>query len=369
MKVLMVSDYYPPHIGGIQSHVFDLTQELRGRGIDVMVVARGVGKNVVSVPYINVRYMRGLSFMFSLFFVLLRSFSWRPDIIHCHSYQPSFIAIAAKRVNGIKAPIVMTSHGKVAESVSKEKGWFYRSTVGLVAQALEIFSSKKCAFLISVDESFHKYAIRFVNKDKIKVIPNWVDGSRFRKMDVKKEFPVPLILCPRRLDKKNGLGYAVRSLKILKDNNVAAKLMIIGDGDDKYNIFNLVSELGLKNDVIMAGSKPRDEIIRYTNMADIILLPSPTGNFNFSLLESWACEKPVVMTNTGTTFDFPEVNETTGIICNQTDEDIADKLMGALQGKYDLEKIARNGRKAIESRFSLKKSADDILEVYHFLTR
>ena len=368
MKVLMVSDYYPPHIGGIQSHVFDLTQELRRRGVEVKVVARGAGENVVSVPYVNVRYLRGLTFMFSLFFILLRCFKWKPDVIHCHSYQPAFIAMISKRLYGFHAPVVITSHGKVAESVSKEKGWLYRSTVGLVAQSLEIFSSKKCDFLISVDESFHKYALRFVERGKIMVIPNWVDGNRFKKMHVKKEFPEPLILCPRRLDKKNGLGYAVRSLKILKDKNIGAKLMIIGDGDDKYNVVKLVSELGLKDDVIMTGSKPREEIIRYTNMADIILLPSPTGNFNFSLLESWACEKPVVMTDTGTTFDFPEVNETTGIICRQTDEDIAAKLQGALCGKYNLVGIARNGRKAVETRFSLRNSADEIERVYLRLT-
>jgi N-acetyl-alpha-D-glucosaminyl L-malate synthase BshA len=82
------------------------------------------------------------------------------------------------------------------------------------------------------------------------------------------------------------------------------KLILVGDGPDRYACERLCRELHLCHDVIFLG-KVRDTM-HVLEIVDVFLLPSETESFGLAALEAMAMGVPVVSSNTG---GIPEVNE------------------------------------------------------------
>ena len=82
------------------------------------------------------------------------------------------------------------------------------------------------------------------------------------------------------------------------------KLILVGDGPDRYACERLCRELHLFNDVIFLG-KVRDTV-HVLAIVDVFLLPSETESFGLAALEAMAVGVPVVSSNTG---GIPEVNK------------------------------------------------------------
>ena len=95
---------------------------------------------------------------------------------------------------------------------------------------------------------------------------------------------------------------------IKKQKNV--RLIIVGDGDLRLTLEELVIRENLKGYIIFAGSKNREEIISYYSLADIFVMPSVAdekGNIDdqpVALLEAMSCGLPIVATN------FPGISMT-----------------------------------------------------------
>jgi N-acetyl-alpha-D-glucosaminyl L-malate synthase BshA len=85
--------------------------------------------------------------------------------------------------------------------------------------------------------------------------------------------------------------------------NQPCKLILVGDGPDRYACERLCRALQLCNDVIFLG-KVRDTA-HVMEIADVFLLPSETESFGLAALEAMAVGVPVVSSNTG---GIPEVN-------------------------------------------------------------
>jgi len=85
--------------------------------------------------------------------------------------------------------------------------------------------------------------------------------------------------------------------------SLSCKLILVGDGPDRYACERLCRELQLCNDVIFLG-KVRDTA-HVMEIADVFLLPSETESFGLAALEAMAVGVPVVSSNTG---GIPEVN-------------------------------------------------------------
>lgn len=374
MEVLIATDYYPPSRGGIQTHCYELVEELRKNKIQVEVFTKKDKRDkshIKEIPFLNIKYLRGFSFIFLLAFFLIKTLlsKNKPTIIHSHSYQPTIAAIIAKKLTRSKVPIIMTSHGIVAESTVTGRPFLYRKTFGFLTKSMEIYSIRHADFVISVDRLFEEYALKYIPKDKLEIISNWVNLDLFNKNNRKKHIEALkgkdlIISCPRRLDKKNGLEYSIKAFALLNKKIPNTKLWLVGGGDYESKLRELVKELKLEKEVIFFGYQKREEMPYYMNASDIILLTCPIGNFSFTLLESLACGKTVVATNVGDTLDFEGIDSNVMVLCNHSVDEIAKAMEDVIKGKYKITKIQKNAENVVRKNYSKDTVIKKIIDVY-----
>jgi N-acetyl-alpha-D-glucosaminyl L-malate synthase BshA len=135
-----------------------------------------------------------------------------------------------------------------------------------------------------------------------------------------------------------------------------SKLILVGDGPERYNCERICRELNLCDRVIFLG-KVRDTS-HVLEIADVFLLPSETESFGLAALEAMAVGVPVVSSNTG---GIPEVNihGVSGFLSNVGDvDDMAKNSLDILKPE-NLNNFKLNARKQ-SSAFSL----DIILPMY-----
>lgn len=248
------------------------------------------------------------------------------DILHVHYAIPhASVAYLAKKIllnEGIYIPVVTTLHGTDITLVGKDPA--YAPTV--------TFAMNKSDGLTAVSESLKQDTLNFFNVTKeIKVIPNFIDFNRFKRIDKDhfKKAIAPngekIITHISNFRKVKRVDDAIRIFDIIH-KKVNSKLLLIGDGPERQNLEQLCRELNLCDDIRFLGKQ--DAIEELLAISDLFLMPSSSESFGLSALEAMACEVPVISSNAG---GLAEVNihGETGYLSNIGD--IKDMAANALQ--------------------------------------
>lgn len=240
------------------------------------------------------------------------------DILHVHYAIPhASVAYMAKKIllaEGIYIPIVTTLHGTDITLVGKDPAY-----APVVA-----FAINKSDGVTAVSESLKQDTLKFFKIEKeIKVIPNFIDFSRFKKVDKDhfKKAIAPngekILIHISNFRKVKRVDDVVRIFAKVRDQ-MPAKLILVGDGPERQKVEQLCRELGHCQDIRFLGKQ--DAVEELLAIADLFLMPSASESFGLSALEAMACEVPVISSNTG---GLPEVNlhGKTGFLSNIGDVD------------------------------------------------
>lgn len=79
--------------------------------------------------------------------------------------------------------------------------------------------------------------------------------------------------------------------------SIPCKLLMVGDGPERYKVEHLCRELGICADTHILGKLKKPEEVLW--ISDLFVLPSETESFGLAALEAMACGVPVICTNTG----------------------------------------------------------------------
>lgn len=283
--------------------------------------------------------------------------SARLDLLHVHYAIPhaaiAYMAREILRAKGIYIPVITTLHGTDITLVGKNRSF---------APVVE-FSINQSDGVTAVSESLKQETLETfqINKE-IEVIYNFVDFSRFTKTD-KEHF--------RRAIAPDGEKILVhtsnfRPVKHVDDvirivqrinEQIPAKLLLIGDGPERQNMEMLCRDLDLCDEIRFLGKlEAVEEVLA---IADLFLLPSGHESFGLAALEAMACEVPVISSNAG---GLPEVNiqGVTGYL--EKPGDVEAMAEDALSILVDPEKQKLFRRNAYEQ--ALRFSIDTILPQY-----
>jgi glycosyltransferase involved in cell wall biosynthesis len=115
----------------------------------------------------------------------------------------------------------------------------------------------------------------------------------------------------RRLVEKNGLEYLISAMPDIVAHH-DAELVIAGDGPQKRHLQKLVAHHNLQKDVSFIGAVPHSKLPHLISASDIVVIPSLMEASSLFLIESMACQRPIVATNVG---GIPEIlNEGCGVL-------------------------------------------------------
>ncbi|MFM8963108.1 MAG: N-acetyl-alpha-D-glucosaminyl L-malate synthase BshA [Sphingomonadales bacterium] len=235
------------------------------------------------------------------------------DILHVHYAIPhasaAFMAQQILRAEGIQIPFVTTLHGTDITLVGKDPSF----------EPVITFCINHSDAVTSVSESLKQDTLaHFKVTTAIQVIPNFVPPTPPKATErgyIRSKYATDdqAILCHisnfRPVKRTEDVIRIFARVRAQKD----CKLILVGDGPDRYACERLCRELHLCHDVIFLG-KVRDTA-HVLEIADIFLLPSETESFGLAALEAMSVGVPVVSSNTG---GIPEVNHhgVSGLLAN-----------------------------------------------------
>jgi len=262
------------------------------------------------------------------------------DILHVHYAIPhAAVAYMTKQIlksYGIHIPFITTLHGTDITLVGNDHSF---------APVVE-FSINSSDGVTTVSEQLKEETQKtFSIKRDIKVIHNFIDFSRFRKIN-KDHF--------RKAIAPDGEKILVhisnfRKVKRVDDvihifervsKKMKAKLLMIGDGPERKHMEELCRTLHLCDEIRFLGKQ--EAVEELLAISDLFLLPSENESFGLAALEAMACEVPVISSNAG---GLPEVNidGVTGYMCDVGDvKGMADRCIELLQDEESLNTFRKN---------------------------
>lgn len=220
------------------------------------------------------------------------------NVLHCHLFRSQFIGWRLKIKYFPKIKLIFHEHGEIFQN-------------HLIYDYFMRKSKEEADLVIAVSKATKNELIERakINSDKIKVLYNFVDLERFNpkkvKINVKKEkeklgikkddFIIGFV---GRLSKVKNCKYLIRALPIL---DFPYKVLIAGDGTERYKLERLAKKLGVYNKIIFLGY--RSDVVFIYTLIDILVIPSLSESFGISLIEAQAMEVPVIASN------VPALNE------------------------------------------------------------
>ena len=273
------------------------------------------------------------------------------DILHVHYAIPhAYAGYMAKQMlnrEGIEVPMITTLHGTDITLVGNHPT--YKEAV--------TFSINESDVVTSVSESLKRDTLRLFSVDKdIKVIPNFIGLQKTERVSPCKRSVMAsadeLIVTHisnfrkvKRVDDVVRVFYGIQQ-------QLPAKLIMVGDGPEREIADQLCKDLGIKKKVLFLGNT--SDIDRILCFTDLFLLPSESESFGLSALEAMAAGVPVVSSNAG---GLSEVNEegVSGYLCPIGDvQTMAEKAIYILSDKNRLAQFKQNARK-VAARFDEEK--------------
>lgn len=225
------------------------------------------------------------------------------DILHVHYAIPhasaAFIAKQILKVHNISIPVITTLHGTDISLVGKDPSF----------EPVVTFSINQSDGVTAVSEDLKRDTLDHFNiTNEIKVIPNFIDLERFRRL--KKEH-FKTAICPQgeklivhtsNFRKVKRIDDVIAVFKNLKQK-IAVKLLLVGDGPERARLESLCRDCGDCGDIRFLGKLEAVEEV--LSVADLFMMPSEKESFGLAALEAMACEVPVVSSNAG---GIPELN-------------------------------------------------------------
>jgi glycosyltransferase involved in cell wall biosynthesis len=212
------------------------------------------------------------------------------DVVHTHGYKADLYGYAAARRE--KKPVVATCHN-----------WRDAGSALRLYNRLDRMVLKRFDAIAAVSESVaEKLRLAGVAAGRVRTVPNGVDARAFEGASVsvasgRSAQRGPVIGVVARLDLQKGFEYLFQAVRGLSESYPGVQVMIVGEGPDRAAIEKMVRELGLQDQVTLAGQR-NDMPAVYAAM-DIFVLPSLNEGLPMTVLEAMAALRPVIATRVG----------------------------------------------------------------------
>lgn len=347
MKILLVSDIFYPHTGGVSEHIYYLWKNLNSLGNETKILAPSFGKNY---PYVDERIIRMgraikipknrsfcvLSFGLTLPWQVRRFLTVENfDIIHLHGQIAPVLPYLALKYSIAKN--FVTFHSAYEESF----GYVLWEPI------LEQYF-RKIDGLIAVSSVARDSVARYFPITDCRIFPNGVDTDRFRpdvpEIEEFKGF-FPKILFVGRFEPRKGLKYLLQAFPRIIKRFPEAKLIVVGEGFLEHYYRRYIEE-HIRGNVIFVGFVEPQNLPRYYASCDIYCSPA-TGaeSFGIVLLEAMASGKPILASDIpGYRTILEEGKE--GLFFEPCNPDaLAEKINYLLKNQKLMKYFAENGRK------------------------
>lgn len=361
MNILMVSNEFLPSIGGVQTHVLELSRAMVRQGHSVYVLTRHNEKSSAAREKID-----GVSVHRVALAVNHLVYDWQLmrsakkiinhhaiDVIHVHGMRP------LKACTELSCPVVFTNH---TSSFLKRfaKGKKHQQKMLKQLSGVSQVIAPSSILVDSVMKLGYQGAVNFIS--------NGVDIDKFTPGDSSLRAQLGIaatdivVLFSARLHKVKGTDTLVRALAQLSLPDL--HFVVAGDGDERELIQSTaIRELGSEN-VHMLGGVENAKMADVYRSADFSLLPSLMEATSIAGLEGMACGLPLIASCVGGLPYLIDEGQTGLLIEPENSEELV-KAIKLLYSDAGLrEKMGASAREKAVTLFSWDKISQQTLELY-----
>ena len=307
-RVVQISPYYPPHLGGVERVAQALAETLgRRREVAVLTTAiPGTGKaSAVAIPAVDaaslagtaapaavpVRRFRALEFASTpispgLFAALLREPRGSVWHVHCCSALiPEQVMLAARlrrRAYVLHFHADVAASGPLGRLLPAYKKHVFGRAVRAAARVL-VLSAGQAAF---VERTYR------VPPGRIRVVPNGVSEAQFRAPRQTATGGALRVLYVGRLGAEKNVARLIDAVALAKRE---VRLRVVGEGPQRAELVRRAAEAGVE--VEFAGPLYGEELTRAYEQAELFVLPSDGEGMPMAVLEAMAAGLPVLATD------------------------------------------------------------------------
>lgn len=378
MNVLMMTNTYAPHVGGVARSVESFAKEIRKRGHRVVVVAPPYDgppvdeTDVVRLPAL--RHFNGSDFSVPLpapGYLTTALAGFMPDVVHAHHpFLLGDTAMVVARVHG--APLVFTHHTlyenythNMPGDSEAAKRFIIRFGTGFANLADRVFAPSR-----SVERLLRSRGV----KTPIDVLPTGVDLSRWRAGDgrryrIRRGIPLGSFVVGHagRLSAEKNLPFLAGAVARFLKGRPDARFLLVGGGPAEAEVEALLRREGAWDRVVREGLLGPEALSHAMRAMDAFAFSSVSETQGMVVTEAMASGLPVVA------LDGPGVRDVVvdgknGRLLPAPDEAA---FAAALEALAAAPLRARHAFKAAALRtasaFSLERSVDKAVAVYERL--
>lgn len=377
LRILMVLDSIYPSVGGggAETQVGTLSEYYQSKGKEVTIVAPMVkggvqkskdlvnGVNVYRIPYPKIRLLGGFIMLFRLWNLLAKRRE-QYDVIHVHiAHKMAAVCCLSGSIHKKNVIVKFTGwmeleHGILAKKqnpfikllrYSINKATFYQATSQEICDAIKSNG---------------------LDENKIKLIPNAVDTTRFCQADDKPGLRTSLgfgneligVFVGRLVTEKN-LSLLIKAWTNTFTHEDKVKLLIVGDGYLKDELTKQVKDCKREKQIIFLGAK--SDIKPFLQVADFSVLPSLFEGLSNTLLEYLATSLPVIGSRVSGTEDLIE-DGVNGFLfesgnCSELEEKL--KKMASLS-EIKIASMGKNARSTVTQYAGIESVSSRLCNLY-----
>lgn len=306
MRILFVSNLFPPDIGGPATHISRTAQEMHANGHEVRAVVCCVANSATEDQYPVKRISRHLPVVlrFTLVFFWVFVWSLRADVVY---------------INGLELPATFASRISRTRSLLKVVGdfsWEYAIRHEWTDDSIDDFQNRRYPAKVElvrwVQRAYCRMADELVTPSKYvrELVEGWgvpnhrvhvVNNSLTR--SPKLVLPIdtlreelsgdgPIVITVARLYSWKKIDELIR---IANQFSRGATLVIVGDGPERKYLECLAEKCA--NRVVFTGAIDQSEVVSYLAAADVFVLNTRYEGMSHVLLEARWAKTPIVTTS------------------------------------------------------------------------
>jgi colanic acid biosynthesis glycosyl transferase WcaI len=406
VKILYISQYFPPEMGAPSARVSELAQRWAQAGHDVTVLTgfpnhpdgivrpeyRNTFRRMVfreRVHDVNVvrswllplpnrkpieRMLNYSSFMASA--AITGSFLGAPDAVIASSPQ-LLVGLAGWWISRLKhVPFIfevrdLWPESLIAVGVGNAKSALHRSLTRIAA-----FLYRKADHIVVVTPAFREFLVdRWqVPAEKISVVPNGVEtrvfSPQFPDHDLRKglggdgKFIASFI---GTMGLAHGLNTLIAAAERFQKTEPDVLFMLVGEGADRQRITAIAQAKGLSN-IRFVPQQLREKVPDYIAASDVCLVLLKKSEvfetvIPTKMLEFMSCAKPVILGVSGQAREIIERSRAGICIEPENADQLCDAILQLRKQDWLRESLGRNGREYIIRNLSRERTADEYLQV------
>lgn len=367
MKILLLSQVFPPARGGSGRWLWELYRRLSGFEVHV-AAARTAGAEAfdraselrtVRIPLAFTNWgiwdPRG-GFQYSRALVELSRLvhQARPDVIHCGKCLPEgLLALIVKRCTGI--PYYCYAHGEelTLAATSRELTRLSRKVLRQATRVVANSQHTKEILVTRWGVSADRVAVMHPGVDTTRFVPAPPDPALRTRMGWADR---RVVLTVGALQKRKGQDMMIRALPSIRARCPDVLYSVVGEGWERDYLESLASDHGVADAVQFRDTPGDQELISCYQQCDLFALPNRQVGWDFEgfgivLLEAQACGKPVVAGLSGGTAETLEPSRSGELVSCDAPDRLATLVADLLDRPDRRLQMGHRAREWVVSRF------------------